>query len=245
MLFVIFGNDKKILKKNDFEADLSVAIADNTYFIGCSVLSVFMQSGIDSLLVPSMKKTIEQNLGKKTLDKIEQRLVERHGISLVQAIKDFYKFDSVLREFFGAGADGLETKFLQKIVELEKVKNSKTEWITIRDQELAKIFLESFGDPDKKAILNSVLDKSHIVSDILKNCKIPQTSGYRKINSLIKDGLLSPNGHSVTTDGKKVVKYETLFRNINIEIEKNSVKVKVQMKKNTIENSSILNVIKV
>jgi len=105
--------------------------------------------------------------------------------------------------------------------------------------------LESFGDPDKKAILNSVLDKCHIVSDILKNCKIPQTSGYRKINSLIKDGLLTPNGHSVTTDGKKVAKYETLFRNINIEIEKNSVKVKVQMKKNTIENSSILNVIKV
>ena len=84
-----------------------------------------MQNGIDNLLVPSMRKTIEQNLGKKTLDKIEQRLVERHGMSLVQAIKDFYKFDSVLREFFGAGADGLETKFLQKIVELEKVKNSK------------------------------------------------------------------------------------------------------------------------
>lgn len=204
-----------------------------------------MQNGIDNLLVPSMRKTIEENLGKKTLNKIEQRLIERHGMSLVQAIKDFYKFDSVLREFFGAGADGLETKFLRKIVELEKVKNSKTEWITIQDQELARIFLESVGDPDKKAILNSVLDKPHIVADILKNCKIPQTSGYRKINSLIKDGLLTPNGQSVTSDGKKVTKYETLFKNINIEIEKNYVKVKVQMKKNTIENSSILQVVKV
>jgi hypothetical protein len=204
-----------------------------------------MQNGIDNLLVPSMRKTIEENLGKKTLNKIEERLVERHGMSLVQAIKDFYKFDSVLREFFGAGADGLETKFLQKIVELEKVKNSKTEWITIQDQDLAKIFLESFGDPDKKTILNAVLDKPHIVADILKNCKIPQTSGYRKINSLIKDGLLIPNGQSITSDGKKVTKYETLFKNINIEIEKNSVRVKVQMKKNTIENSSILQVVKI
>jgi len=162
-----------------------------------------MQNGIDNLLVPSLRKTIEENLGKKTLNKIEERLFERHGMSLVQAIKDFHKFDSVLREFFGAGADGLETKFLQKIVELEKVKNSKTEWITIQDQDLAKIFLESFGDPDKKAILNAVLDKPYIVSDILKNCKIPQTSGYRKINSLIKVGLLTPNGKSVTSDGKK------------------------------------------
>ncbi|MFB5611012.1 MAG: transcriptional regulator [Nitrosopumilaceae archaeon] len=204
-----------------------------------------MQNGIDNLLVPSMRKTIEENLGKKTLSKIEERLVERHGMNLVQSIKDFYKFDSVLREFFGAGADGLEAKFLQKIVELEKVKNAKTEWITIQDQDLAKIFLESFGDPDKKAILNAVLDKPHIVSDILKNCKIPQTSGYRKINSLINDGLLIPNGQSITSDGKKVTKYETLFNNINIEIEKNTVRVKIQMKKNTIENSSILQVVKV
>ena len=204
-----------------------------------------MQNGIDNLLVPSLRKTIEANLGEKTLHKIEQRLVERHGINLGQAIKDFYKFDSVLREFFGAGADGLEAKFLQKIVELDKVKNSNAEWITIQDQELARIFLESFGDSDKKCILNSVLDAPQIVSDILKSCKIPQTSGYRKINSLIKDGLLIPHGYSVTPDGKKVVKYETLFRNVNIEIEKNSIKIKVQMKKQMIDDSTIFQVIKI
>jgi len=165
-------------------------------------------------------------------------------MSLVPAIEDFYKFDSVLREFFGAGADSLETKLLQKIVKLEKAKNSNVEWITIQEQELARTILESFGDPDKQIILNSVLDKPRIVADILKNCKIPQTSGYRKINSLIAVGLLIPNGQSITPDGKKVIKYETLFRNISIEIEKDYVKVKVQMKENTIKNSSILQVIK-
>ena len=204
-----------------------------------------MQNGMDNLLVPSLRKSIEQNLGKRTLEKIEDRLMERHGISLVQAIKDFYKFDSVLREFFGAGADSLEEKFLQKIVETEKLNNAEKSWITIRDEDLSRIFLESFGDPDKKAILNSVLDKPQIVSDILKSCKIPQTSGYRKINSLIKDGLLVPHGQTVTSDGKKVTKYETLFKNVNIEIEKNSVLVKVQMKKNSLSDSSILQVIKI
>ena len=128
---------------------------------------------------------------------------------------------------------------------MEKIKNSESDWITIRDESLSKIFLESFGDPDKKAILNTVLDKPHIVADILKTCKIPQTSGYRKINGLIKDGLLIANGQSVTSDGKKVTKYETLFQNVNIEIEKNSVKVKVQMKKNSLTGSSILQVIKI
>ena len=46
------------------------------------------------------------------------------------------------------------------------------------------------------------MDKPRIVAGILKNCKIPQTSGYRKINSLIDVGLLVPNGHSITPDGK-------------------------------------------
>jgi len=199
---------------------------------------------MDNFLVPSLRKTIEKNLGKKTLNKIEQRLIERHGMSIVPAIEDFYKFDSVLREFFGAGADGLETKFLQNLVKLEKAKNTNVEWITIQEQELARTILESFGDHDKRAILNSVLDKPGIVADILKNCKIPQTSGYRKINSLIGVGLLIPNGQSITPDGKRVIKYETLFRNISIKIEKDYVKVKVQMKKDTIKNSSIFQVIK-
>ena len=42
----------------------------------------------------------KMNLGKATLNKIEQRLMERHGLGIAQAIKDFHKFDSVLREFF-------------------------------------------------------------------------------------------------------------------------------------------------
>jgi len=92
----------------------------NNDFIDYQVLQNVMQSDLDNLIVPSLRRTIEENLGVKTLNKIEQRLIERHGINLAQSIKEFYKFDSVLREFFGAGADGLETKFLNEIVELEK-----------------------------------------------------------------------------------------------------------------------------
>jgi len=204
-----------------------------------------MQNDLDSLLIPSLRKTIEENLGVKTLNKIEQRLIERHGINLGQSIKEFHKFDSVLREFFGAGADGLETKFLNGIVKLEKSSSNNLDWITIHDRDLAKIFLESFGDPEKKCILTKVYDEPLIVSDILANCNIAQTSGYRKVNSLIDDGLLIPNGHVVTSDGKKVQKYGTTFHNVDIKIEKNSVLVKVQLKENSVENSSILQIIKV
>jgi len=204
-----------------------------------------MQSDLDNLIIPSLRKTIEENLGVKTLNKIEQRLIERHGINLAQSIKEFYKFDSVLREFFGAGADGLETKFLNEIVELEKSSGDNLDWITIHNKDLARIFLESFSNPEKKCILTTVLDKPLMVSDILNSCKMAQTSGYRKINSLIDSGLLVPNGHIVTNDGKKVQKYGTPFRNVNIKIEKNSVLVRVQLHEKSIENSSILQIIKV
>lgn len=198
---------------------------------------------MDNLLAPSLRKSIEQNLGKSALNKIEQRLMERHGVGIAQAIKDFYKFDSVLREFFGAGADGLETRFLQNIIDLKQQQKETENWITVQDQDLSKIFLESFADEDKKLIIGSVLDKPLIVADILQQSKIPQTSGYRKINQLIDNGLLISNGYELSADGKKIKKYETIFENIKMDIVKNVVVVKIQLKKNSLSQSSILQVI--
>ena len=71
-----------------------------------------MENGIDNFLVPSLRKQIEENLGTEKLEKIEKRLIERHGINMVQAVKEFQKLDSVLREFFGPNADEIETKSL-------------------------------------------------------------------------------------------------------------------------------------
>ena len=204
-----------------------------------------MENGFDNLLVPSLRKSIEENLGKDTLNKIEERLMERHGLGLVQAIKNFSKFDSVLREFFGAGADGLEQKFLQKIVNVEKSTSPQSNWIQIKDPELSRIFLESFADQDKKNILGSVMDTSLIIANILESCKIPQTSGYRKINFLINNGLLVTNGFELAHDGKKVKKYETIFDNVKVDIIKNNVEVKVQLKKSLLGESSILQTIQI
>jgi hypothetical protein len=204
-----------------------------------------LENGLDNLLVNSLRASIENNLGKETLNKIEQRLMERHGLGLVQAIKDFHKLDSVLREFFGAGADGLEQKFLKNIVAVEKTKQSNSNWIHIKDPELSKIFLESFADPDKKVIIGSVMDESLIICDIIKKCQIPQTSGYRKINFLINNGLLVSTGFELAQDGKKVKKYETIFDNVKMDIVKNSVTVKIQLKKSLLNESSILQTVQI
>src|SRR5947209_17454865 len=135
-------------------------------------------SGLDTLIAKSLDCTIKENLGKKTLQKVEERLFEKYGINLTQSIEDFTKLDTVLREFFGDGAEGLEKQFLENIVTLEQESKTQNQnWIAIEDPSLAKLILESFGDEDKKNILNSVLDEPRIISDILDIAKMPQTSG--------------------------------------------------------------------
>jgi len=205
--------------------------------------NTLIMSGLDTLIAKSLDSTIKANLGKKTLEKVEQRLFEKYGISLTQAIGDFTKLDSVLREFFGEGAIGLERQFLENVVTLEAAELQNPNWVAIEDSSLAKLILESFGDEDKKNILNVVLDEPRIISEILEVAQIPQTSGYRKINSLIDNGLLIVQGHEITHDGKRVNKYKSIFENLTINIEKNKVIVKVLLAKESIEKSSIIQVV--
>ena len=200
-------------------------------------------SGLDTLIAKSLDYTIKENLGKKTLQKVEERLFEKYGINLTQSIEDFTKLDTVLREFFGEGAEGLEKQFLESIVTLEETKVQDPNWVAIEDSSLAKLILESFGDEDKKNILNTVLDEPRIISEILEIAKIPQTSGYRKVNTLIEGGLLTVHGSVTTHDGKRVNKYKSIFENVTINIEKNKVVVKVLLAKESIEKSSIIQVV--
>jgi hypothetical protein len=197
-------------------------------------------AGLDRLLAKSLDSIIRENLGDKTIQKIENRLFEKHGISLTQSIEQFNKLDAVLREFFGAGADGLEQRFLRSVCELKLVNNEK--WVLIENPMLTKIILESFGDDDKKKILGALNGDSLIISQIIERCNIPQTSGYRKINALIDEGLLVPSGFVATSDGKKITKYKSIFDNIKIDIIKNKIIITLNLSKKDLDSSSILSV---
>lgn len=212
---------------------------------------LLLMKEIDSFLSRSLNSVIRENLGNATIRRIEKRLFEKYGLSLTESIVQFQKLDIVLREHFGAGADGLEKEFFKNICSFKNTHHNENQknkypnleyenWITIRDSVLIGIILEAFGDCDKKKILTSIMNESKTVYDILKDCKIPQTSGYRKINSLIKNGLLLIDGFVETQEGKKTNKYRSVFPNVQINIIKNEVSVDVQMNKKSFENSSII-----
>ncbi len=196
-------------------------------------------AGLDRLLAKSLDSTIRENLGDRTVQKIEERLFEKYGLSLTQSIEQFQKLDAVLREFFGAGADGLEQRFLKDVCEI-KASNNEV-WAHIENQDLTKIILESFGDDDKKKILGTINDEAMLISQIIETCNIPQTSGYRKINALIDGGLLIPAGYTITSDGKRVTKYKSIFDNIKIDIVKNKISVALHLQKD-LGTSSVLTV---
>ncbi|MDE1770330.1 MAG: transcriptional regulator [Thaumarchaeota archaeon] len=196
-------------------------------------------TGFDSLIGKSLGYAIKRNLGQSTVEKIESRAFERFGTDLTQVSYDFPKLDLILREFFGDKASGMERQLLQCIMSVQQSKIENKEWITIEDSYINRIILEAIGDDDKKNILNAVLDKPRIISEILEICKIPQTSGYRKVNNLIQNGLLIINGHELTDDGRTINKYQPVFDNIQIHVEKNKVVVQVQLTKEYLDNSSI------
>ena len=209
---------------------------------------IIFMGGLDHFLAQSLESTIRENLGKQTTHKIEKRLFEKHGISLAESVKQFHKLDLVLREHFGKGADGIEENFFKNLcsINLKRTKNKKeTEtdsenWVTIKESSLTDTILDAFGDSDKKRILASVTNKPKIIYDILKESKIPQTSGYRKINALIEKGLLIIEGTIDTHDGKKVNKYRSILQDVRINIIKNEVVINVQLSKQNMENSSLL-----
>lgn len=200
-------------------------------------------SGLDTFIAKSVETMLKNNLGEKTVEKMQQRVYEKYGMGFNEAIEDFQKLDFILRELFGNGADSIEKKIIDKIVILEESKKQERSWITIEDAPLAKLILESLGDDDTKNILNTVLDEPRIISDILDMNNIPQTSGYRKINALIQNGMLTPQGFVSTHDGKKVTKYKSIFENITINIEKNKVLIRILPTAESLEKSTIMQLV--
>ena len=96
-------------------------------------------AGLDRLFAKSLDIIIRENLGDRSIKKIEDRLFEKYGITLTDSMEQFQKLDAVLREFFGAAADGLEQKFLKSICNVNTTQGEN--WIVIDNPVLTRVIL--------------------------------------------------------------------------------------------------------
>ena len=197
---------------------------------------------IDQLFAAALEKIIQENLGDTTFLSIQKRLFEKYGISITQSIKDFEKLDSVLTEFFGSGAKGLEKKFLDSICSIKSQKDRVEKRFTILNPSINQSIVKAFSDDEMSKILNASIGEPWTISEILEKLDIPKTSGYRKINVLIKEGLLIKVGQDFTENRRSVDKYKSLLDNVNIDFG-NKVTVNVQFTSEVIMNSLILQTI--
>ncbi len=204
--------------------------------------SVVAVGALDKLLAQALASIIREKLGDKTYQKIESRLQERYGLAVLDAIKEFHTLDATLREFFGPGADAVEDDFLNRLISFQSPTKGRR-WVTIENQDLSNLILESYGEKEKRLILETAFNQPGVIQDILEACNIPKSSGYRLINELVEDGLLTEEGHAETSDGKRVTKYTTLFEKTKIDIESGKLTVQVLLKENVLIESNIVRVL--
>ena len=115
--------------------------------------------------------------------------------------------------------------------------DSEKKWITLEDSKLVELILRSVGDDGKKEIISAVMNQPRTIAEIVEIIKLPHTSGYRKINSLIDDGILIPLEYTTALDGKRTAKYQTVFETLLIALEKNKVVLSILASQEFIKQS--------
>jgi predicted transcriptional regulator len=196
--------------------------------------------GLDGLLAKLLQLTIHETLGNETIQKIEERLLEK-GYSLTQALQDFDPFDKILREFFGKEADEILLKIFNSIFDIRKDKYERPKSFLIKDKNFINLILSTYSSEEKRTILSVVSEYALSVSDILKKINLPQSTGYRIISSLIKDGLLVETDKSKNnTEGRKVSLYKPTISSLDIQIRKSLVEIEIPFTYELIKNSHII-----
>jgi DNA-binding MarR family transcriptional regulator len=198
-------------------------------------------SGIDELISKSFSAVIKKNLDPNTEKKVKMRLFTKYGLSINQAIKDFSKIDNILKEFLSSDTSSFETKCLLKIISLQNSQNSSI--VTIKDKYLINTFLKILGDDEYRKIIEFTNLKPLLIKEIIDVCQLPKTSGYRKINYLIRNGLLIKVETEFTDKRRSVEKLAPIFQKIIFEMKKNKKIIKLVIHSKIIKQSSTIQII--
>lgn len=196
--------------------------------------------GIDRLIASVLSSEIKKQLPLDVLKKIERELFLEHGMSIKLSIEHFHRFSSILRKNSTLDIKKFEKDCINKIIKIKK-KDDKYS-VTIINSELSDLILELFGDVETRKIISSLLEKEYTIPQILKESKVPKTSGYRKIENLILKGLIVESG-KVLSESKKISKLQCVFHEIKLEVKKENVTVMGIITEKMIEKSTSMKTI--
>jgi hypothetical protein len=176
--------------------------------------------GIDRLISKSLSHKIKKKLDSDELKIIERKLFLEHGMSIKLSIEHFDKFDQVLKNILNINRKKFENDCINEVIKIKKINGKYS--VRIIDQKLIDSLLVLCGDSETRLMLNCLFDNELTTPQILSESKIPKTSGYRKIENLIINGLIVESG-KVLSESKRISKYRCVFDEIKIEMKKNNI----------------------
>lgn len=97
--------------------------------------------------------------------------------------------------------------------------------------------LELFSEAETRKIISSLLENEYTIPQILKESKVPKTSGYRKVENLILNGLIIESG-KILSESKKISKLQCVFQEIKLDIKKEKIIVAGIISKKMFEKST-------
>jgi len=192
-------------------------------------------SGIDRLISAALSTEIKKKLGIDMLKKVERELFLEHGMSIKLSIEHFQKFTNVLKNNSNFDITKFEKNSINKIIKIKKREHDYN--VIIVDTELSDLILELFSDSEARKIISSLLENEYTIPQVLKESKVPKTSGYRKIENLIINGLIIESG-KVLSESKKISKLQCVFQEIKLNIKKEKIIVNGIVTKKMFEKST-------
>ena len=91
-----------------------------------------------------------------------------------------------------------------------------------------RVVLTALADNEMMKILDSAMNQSKSVNEILKETNISHTTGFRKIKWLLNEGLIMLDKIIITPDGKKFRLYHSTLKSINVKYEDTNVVVEAE-----------------
>ncbi len=192
-------------------------------------------SGIDRLISAALSTEIKKKLGIDMLKKVERELFLEYGMSIKLSIEHFQIFTNVLKKKINVDVKKFEKDCINKIIKIKKRDDKYI--VTIVDTGLLDLILKLFSELDTRKIISSLLENEYTIPQVLKESRIPKTSGYRKIENLIINGLVIES-RKVLSGSKKISKIRCLFQEIKIEMKKGKITVKGVVSKKIFEKST-------
>ncbi|MFB5613136.1 MAG: transcriptional regulator [Nitrosarchaeum sp.] len=197
-------------------------------------------AGIDKLISSSLSDIIKKKLDSKNLKELERRLFLKEGMSIKISIEHFQKFNESLEKIPSINKKKFIDDCMNQIIKIKKINEKYC--IVIIDQKLIDLILQACGDPETRRILHSLFDNELTIPQILSESQTPKTSGYRKIENLIINGLILESG-KVLSESKKISKYKCIFDEIKIGMKKEGIEIQGIINKKIFEKSTSINIL--